>query len=173
MRVHSIVGHGRKGAAVTTVTRTIEGYHRDDEGHWVAELACGHTHHLRHDPPWRERPWVTTEGGRRAHLGTELACADCAMPPWPDGLVKVRETPVFDGDTIPAGLLRSHTLKRETWGRIVVSRGELLYTIEEPRERHFELGPDRVGVVEPEVRHRVAPRGEVRFRVEFHRREAP
>ena len=156
---------------MTTVQRAITGYHRDDEGQWVAELACGHTHHLRHDPPWRERPWVTTEAGRDAHLGADLSCADCALPTWPDGLVKVRETAEFDEHSIPSGLLRSHTLKRGTWGRILVNEGELLYTIEAPRERHFELSPSRSGVVEPEVPHRVAPRGEVRFRVEFHRRE--
>ena len=26
---------------------------------WVAELECGHTQHVRHDPPWTNRPWVS------------------------------------------------------------------------------------------------------------------
>jgi len=42
------------------VKQPIVGYHLDDEGHWVAELACGHGQHVRHDPPWQVRPWVTT-----------------------------------------------------------------------------------------------------------------
>ncbi len=57
--------------------RAIIGYHKDDEGHWVADLACGHTQHLRHIPPFIERPWVTTAAGRREKLGVELDCVDC------------------------------------------------------------------------------------------------
>ncbi len=56
----------------------ITGFHQDETGDWVAELACGHTQHVRHRPPWELRPWVTTEDGRRAHLGVRLACKLCA-----------------------------------------------------------------------------------------------
>lgn len=55
----------------------IVGYRRDDEGHWVAQLECGHTQHVRHRPPWINRPWVTTREGRRAHLGWHLYCRAC------------------------------------------------------------------------------------------------
>ena len=57
--------------------RRITGYHLDDEAHWVAELDCGHHQHVRHDPPWTSRPWVTTAAGRAAHLGSKLACRKC------------------------------------------------------------------------------------------------
>lgn len=57
--------------------RRIAGYHTDDEGHWVADLECGHTQHLRHIPPWQNRPWVTTPEGRDSHLGTILNCRKC------------------------------------------------------------------------------------------------
>jgi hypothetical protein len=60
--------------------RPIVGYHRDEEGHWVAELACGHGQHVRHDPPWQVREWVTTEQGRTAFLGVELECVLCDAP---------------------------------------------------------------------------------------------
>jgi hypothetical protein len=59
------------------VPRAIVGYHQDAESHWVADLECGHTQHVRHDPPWQVREWVTTEEGRRAHLGTILLCVLC------------------------------------------------------------------------------------------------
>jgi hypothetical protein len=59
------------------VPRRIIGYHRDEEHHWVAELECGHTQHVRHDPPWQVRDWVTTEAGRASHLGTTLFCVKC------------------------------------------------------------------------------------------------
>jgi Protein of unknown function (DUF3565) len=55
----------------------IAGYHRDDEGHWVAELACGHHQHLRHVPPWINRRWVTTAESRAAKLGHMLECRKC------------------------------------------------------------------------------------------------
>jgi hypothetical protein len=32
---------------------------------------------VRHQPPMTSRPWVLTEEGRRAHLGTVLNCKKC------------------------------------------------------------------------------------------------
>ncbi|WP_147867416.1 DUF3565 domain-containing protein [Stieleria maiorica] len=55
----------------------ITGYHRDDEGHWVAQLACGHNQHVRHDPPWLVRHWVTNQAGRNGMLGFHLDCKKC------------------------------------------------------------------------------------------------
>ena len=57
--------------------RAINGFHKDEEGHWVADLTCGHTQHLRHVPPFIERHWVATAAGRREKLGVELDCVDC------------------------------------------------------------------------------------------------
>ena len=54
--------------------RRIVGFHEDEEGHWVAELECGHGQHVRHIPPWQVRPWVTTPEGRARVLGTRLRC---------------------------------------------------------------------------------------------------
>jgi hypothetical protein len=57
--------------------RRIIGFHTDEEQHWVADLECGHSQHVRHDPPWQVRPWVVTEEGRRRFLGTSLNCVEC------------------------------------------------------------------------------------------------
>jgi Protein of unknown function (DUF3565) len=57
--------------------RKIAGFHQDEAGDWVADLECGHTRHVRHNPPWMNRPWVTTPEGRAAHLGQVLSCAQC------------------------------------------------------------------------------------------------
>jgi len=62
----------------------IVGYHQDEEEHWVAKLACGHNQHVRHDPPWTNRPWVTTHEGRDAHIGTLLDCKKCDRGEPPD-----------------------------------------------------------------------------------------
>ncbi|MEC5398741.1 DUF3565 domain-containing protein [Uliginosibacterium sp. H1] len=57
--------------------RLITGFHQDEEHHWVAELDCGHNQHVRHDPPWVSRPWVTTAAGRAGKLGALLVCRKC------------------------------------------------------------------------------------------------
>lgn len=57
--------------------QAIVGFHIDEENHWVADLACGHTQHVRHDPPWQNRPWVLTEQGRKGKLGVMLECKKC------------------------------------------------------------------------------------------------
>ena len=57
--------------------RRITGFHQDEERHWVAELECGHSQHVRHDPPWQVRPWVVEESTRRARIGTTLPCPQC------------------------------------------------------------------------------------------------
>jgi len=62
---------------VQGIERRIVGFHRDEEDHWVADLECGHGQHVRHDPPWRNRPWVVTAEGRAAQLGTTLRCVKC------------------------------------------------------------------------------------------------
>ena len=64
-------------AARRGTPRRIVGYHVDELGDWVAELECGHGQHVRHDPPWQVREWVTTEQGRATHLGTTLDCVKC------------------------------------------------------------------------------------------------
>lgn len=55
----------------------ITDYLQDMENHWVAKLSCGHVQHVRHDPPWMEREWVTTEEGRQSRIGVELNCVVC------------------------------------------------------------------------------------------------
>jgi len=57
--------------------RRIVGFHQDEERHWVADLECGHSQHMRHDPPWQVRPWVNTLEGRRGFIGASLNCVEC------------------------------------------------------------------------------------------------
>ncbi|MCA9027136.1 MAG: DUF3565 domain-containing protein [Planctomycetaceae bacterium] len=64
--------------------QAISGFHTDDEGHWEAQLACGHNQHVRHDPPWMIREWVTTKQGRNGMLGHPLDCKKCDEQAPPD-----------------------------------------------------------------------------------------
>jgi hypothetical protein len=57
--------------------RQIVGFHQDAENQWVADLECGHTQHVRHDPPWQVRPWVMTDDGRARMVGQWLECVAC------------------------------------------------------------------------------------------------
>ncbi|MCE9685180.1 DUF3565 domain-containing protein [Shewanella sp. AS16] len=59
--------------------QAICGYHKDEEQHWVAELRCGHFQHVRHQPPWINRPWVVTAAGRTRMLGYLLECKKCDL----------------------------------------------------------------------------------------------
>jgi len=59
------------------MNQRIIGYHLDEEGDWVADLACGHGQHVRHQPPFFSRPWVLTLEGRATHVGETLGCKKC------------------------------------------------------------------------------------------------
>lgn len=61
--------------------QAIKSFNQDEYGDWVAELACGHSQHMRHDPPWQERPWVLLEQGRERMIGVEVECTVCNSMP--------------------------------------------------------------------------------------------
>jgi tellurite resistance-related uncharacterized protein len=155
------------------MNRRITGFHQDDEAHWVAELACGHGQHTRHDPPLSERPWVLTPEGRAERLGLALDCVACDRREMPDGHRAYRRTPVFTEDSVPKALLAAHTTKPGVWALIHVSRGQLEYRIHEPFDGQEVLTRAAPGVVLPEVLHHVKPLGPVEFHVEFWKPEGP
>ena len=49
----------------------ITGFHLDEDNHWVADLSCGHTQHVRHNPPWQQREWILSDNGRNNFIGFE------------------------------------------------------------------------------------------------------
>ena len=151
--------------------RPIVDFHRDAAGDWVADLGCGHRQHVRHKPPFIVRPWVEDAAGREAHLGTILDCVRCDRMEWPDSLIAYARTREFDQDTVPRGLVSSHTTRAGAWARIHVLEGTLLYQVEPPVDRCVRLDGPATGIVVPEVPHHVKPQGPVRFFVEFFRVE--
>ncbi|MCP4362953.1 MAG: DUF3565 domain-containing protein [Chloroflexi bacterium] len=64
------------------MNQKIIGYHQDEEDHWVADLACGHQQHVRHNPPFERRPWVLSKNGRQTRLGLKLNCLYCDAENW-------------------------------------------------------------------------------------------
>ena len=145
----------------------IRAFHQDEEGHWVADLECGHTQHVRHRPPLEMREWVITEEGRRGRLGARLPCRSCRMPRLPDDVAEYHRTSTFDAATMPDGLRKRHTTKAGVWGEIVVVEGRLLYVIEDEDDASFVLRPGLRGAIRPEAPHHVEPQADTRFFVRF------
>jgi hypothetical protein len=56
----------------------VIGFRQDADGQWVAVLSCGHTQHLRHQPPWQSRPWVLDPLQRGQKIGQGFHCGWCA-----------------------------------------------------------------------------------------------
>jgi tellurite methyltransferase len=145
---------------------TITGFHADAVGDWVAELACGHRQHVRHQPPWQLRPWVTTAEGREGKIGASIECSRCDAIVLPQGAREYYRTATFTEETLPAKLREDHRTKAGTWARIVVSEGRAEFR---SRGHVFVLEANDVGIVEPEIPHLVTPLGVVRLHVEFWR----
>lgn len=61
------------------MNQKITGFHLDEENDWVAELECHHGQHVRHQPPFINRPWVETNEGRNIKLGATLKCLKCDL----------------------------------------------------------------------------------------------
>ncbi|WP_299872484.1 DUF3565 domain-containing protein [uncultured Cocleimonas sp.] len=59
--------------------KQIRGFHLDEDNDWVAELECHHGQHVRHKPPFINRPWVVSETGRNSKLGHALNCVKCDL----------------------------------------------------------------------------------------------
>lgn len=89
------------------------------------------------------------------------------MKEMPQQLKPYKKTAVFSQDNIPTALLNDHSTKPNVWGKIVVLEGKLLYSIPCRNEEHI-LTPEKFGVVEPEIKHKVSTIGEVQFYVEFY-----
>lgn len=61
------------------MNRRIIGFHQDDLYDWVADLDCGHTQHVRHQPPFINRSWVIDPNQREKKLGSILSCLKCSQ----------------------------------------------------------------------------------------------
>jgi tellurite methyltransferase len=147
--------------------RAIAGYHQDDQSDWVAELACRHDQHVRHQPPLVERVWVTTEEGRRGMLGTQLECVRCDRLELPEDVIAYSKTKTFTATDVPESLLASHRTKERVWGLIHVLSGRLRYVVDDTPARAFDLDRDHPGVIAPEAPHHLELDGPAQFFVEF------
>ena len=87
-------------------------------------------------------------------------------PMIPPGLVEVRRTPVFDRETLPAGLARTH--RTTVWAELVVIEGSVDFRevgVTEPRALCVRAGDK--AVIVPNVAHRIELADGARFFVRF------
>jgi len=149
--------------------RPITRFGHDDTGDWIATLSCGHLQHVRHIPPFINRPWVTTEQGRKSKIGGALNCVRCDKFELPNGFVTYKKTPIFTEESLPAGLKNDHSTKAGIWAKIIVTEGKLRYRVD-TLGTDVELSLDKFGIVVPEVLHSMEPLGTVHFFVEFYKK---
>jgi tellurite resistance-related uncharacterized protein len=78
-----------------------------------------------------------------------------------------KSTPVFDENTLPAGLRKEHRTKVGVWGVIRMLSGRLRYRVLDPISETI-LDPDHSGLVLPDQPHMVEPIGPMKMQVEFY-----
>jgi tellurite methyltransferase len=131
-----------------SVRRTIRGFHVDDEGQWVAELSCFHNQHVRHRPPFENRPWVLNNERRAEHIGTPIDCTLC-----------------FDGE-LPTALRAPHEIADGRWGLFRVGEGATrLILDEQSRDVLLQAGEERA--IPPAVVHHLEIVGHVSIEIDF------
>ena len=83
------------------------------------------------------------------------------------GSTPYKSTPVFDENTLPAGLRKEHRTKAGVWGVITILEGRLRYCILDPASETI-LDVEHPGLVMPEQPHFVEPIGRMTMRVDFY-----
>lgn len=147
--------------------RSIAGFHQDDAGDWVAELTCLHSQHVRHAPPFQERPWVISEKGRAEQKGSPIDCRQCDRAEMPRGLTVKRTAGPFNLGTLPEGLQRHHRVADGKWGLLRVLAGEVLFEMRAEPPISVSLATGDSQPIPPEVDHTVRLDPGARIEVDF------
>ena len=148
--------------------RTIVGFRQDDAGDWIAELACLHRQHIRHQPPFLERPWVMDASERAARIGSDWDCPLCDRAEPPEGLRVARGRRVLSMPSpCPPDSVRTHRVGAGTWGRLRVLDGSVgfLMDTDPPITRRMIVGDEQH--IPPGVAHQLSVDGPLRLTVEF------
>jgi len=152
--------------------RAIDGFRQDEEGDWAAELSCLHNQHVRHIPPFQERPWVNSEAGRTGRLGSPIECPLCDRLELPADLEVVRTAGPFDAGSMPPGLQRSHLVAERTWGVLRVLDGAVVFSVETTPPRRIRVSAGEEQPIPPGVPHLVRFEEDGHFSIDFLRRPA-
>ena len=147
--------------------RAMTGFRRDEAGDWIAELACLHSQHIRHQPPFWVAAWVEDDEERGRRIGQLLDCPLCDRAELPEGLEPKRTTATWDPSTVPAALRRAHRVAAGTWGLLEVEAGEVRFHAETEPPIDAVVTPERPQPIPPELDHHIEPSDGARFHVTF------
>lgn len=147
--------------------RAMTGFRRDADGAWVADLACLHSQHIRHEPPFREAAWIEDDEERGRRVGQPLDCPLCDRTELPEGLQVARTTATWDTSTMPAALGRAHRVAASTWGLLEVEAGAVRFVADTDPPTDVVVTPAQPQPIPPEVDHHVEPGEGARFHVTF------
>jgi DNA-directed RNA polymerase specialized sigma24 family protein len=114
--------------------QVIINFDQDELGDWRAILACGHRQHVRHNPPFANRPWVLTEEGRSRFLGATLECQACD-----------EGEPVGDGQVSAGALEAAYARFREELDRFIRRQAQASDAAGDMLREAFLAIHDRVG----------------------------
>lgn len=149
-----------------SVARTITGFHLDADGDWVAELSCWHNQHVRHRPPFFDRPWVLEDATRTDRIGTELDCPLCLRGELPEGLVPARKIGPFDESNVPPALLQVHELPLGRWAVLRIEEGTARLVFHSPpTEVVLSAGEERA--IPPALPHHLVASGHFRGSIQL------
>ena len=147
--------------------RAMVGFRRDDEGDWIAELACLHSQHIRHDPPFWDAAWIEDDDERARRVGQPLDCPLCDRAELPEGLRPARTTATWDASTVPAALRRAHRVAAGTWGLLEVETGTVRFVAATDPPIDVQVTREHPQPIPPELDHHVEPDEAARFHVTF------
>lgn len=133
----------------------------------AAAVSCLHRQHVRHRPPFTERPWVTEERGRAEHVGTDIECPLCDRAELPDDAVLLRTAGPWAAAEVPAGLRRAHRTAEGVWARLTVLEGSARLHLAVDPPVDTTLGPGRSQAIPPTTLHDVEVEGSARVALEL------
>jgi tellurite resistance-related uncharacterized protein len=89
-------------------------------------------------------------------------------PTIPARFVEARRTPLFDAESLPDTLLRSH--RTAVWAKLHVRDGTVRYIdLGGESRRDIRLAPGDTAVIRPGVEHKIEPSPDAKFFVQFYR----
>jgi hemoglobin len=79
-----------------------------------------------------------------------------------------RSTPIFTAETLPDALRRAHSTKAGVWGMLELTKGSLVYRLEDSGDS-FELTAPAWMIIEPQRLHSVQPSDDMEMQIDFYR----
>ena len=74
----------------------------------------------------------------------------------PDNVTEISRTASYTTETVPESLLENHSTKKDVWGKLVVERGTVHYTVTDPAEAgEYQINAGDYGLIVPKQQHHV------------------